>query len=768
MRRLLAVLADLVARRPRLVLALGIILPLFLAAPAVSVPVNFGFSSFMNESLPLVARYAKMNKRLGFSSHLLLLLEGPDDELEPAARAIAAALAERPDLVSRVQFEAPEQWFEDNAPWLVSDEVFDDWLALATRAGDAGAAQRLEAHFERLEGEASTIARPGARLVRVVLAKDPMDEDLTAVAGGTSSYSQVEGIARSALADLSVQVSFGGVPAVAVQDQLATFQAITRLTPVSLLVVLALLLLVEPRPLRLILVAVPMVLSVAAALGSVALVFGAITFGEAFFGMFIFGLGVDYALHLVVRMREERARGLPVAEAVRETVVGAGRGIVAGAITTVGAFLVIALAPDPVARHLGISSAVGLLSCMLLMITVLPAAWLLLDRGRPEREVRPLQVPGLARLCTFSVQRPRAVLGFAFVLVALSLAGTPRFHTESDLSKIFNRDVPGIAVGERIQDLFDANISPWIVASPTIEEARSVHRAFEADPTFVRVEGIGSLFPGDLAARAARMSEAAPRIGATRRELGVMRMMMPAAAPPRVMKSLTVLESAAESGPPSLDELPEDIASMVRLEDGDFLTFAYSRFTGLDAYTFREHRLRAEAVDPGATGFGNFVEAAVHAPWGLEILLGVLALVLLVLAIDQRSLRWMLLALLPVSFGSAVTFGLMCWLDVGFTVMLILVVPLLIGLGVDDGIHVVHRIREDEALPADVATCSVGRAIVMTTLTTCASFSVMLFANHPGMESMALCLVMGLPLCLLASVTLIPAGAVLLGLRKAG
>jgi predicted RND superfamily exporter protein len=204
----------------------------------------------------------------------------------------------------------------------------------------------------------------------------------------------------------------------------------------------------------------------------------------------------------------------------------------------------------------------------------------------------------------------------------------------------------------------------------------------------------------------------------------------------------------------------------VRTPDGEFLTFAYTYFTGLNADTFREHRLRAERVDPGATGFANFVEAAVYAPWTKEVLVGVLALVLLVLAIDQRNWRWMLLALLPVTFGSAVTFGVMCWLDVGFSVMLVLVVPLLIGLGVDDGIHVVHRMREDEELPPDVATCSVGRAIVMTTLTTCASFSVMMFSNHPGMESMALCLICGLPLCLLASVTLIPAGSVLLGLRR--
>jgi predicted RND superfamily exporter protein len=739
---------------------------MLLAAPAASVPVNFGFSSFINESLPLVGRYMSMNRRLGFSNRVLLLLEGPDSDLEPVARAIASALEKRPDLVRRVQFEAPKDWLEANAPWLVSNEIFEDWLLVATRAGDPQAAQRLEGHFERLDGETSRLVRPGFRLMTVELDKDPLDEDLTAVSRGASSYSQVQDIAESAVVDRPVKVSFGGVPAVSVQDQETTFNAITRLTPLSLLFVLALLLFVERRLVRLLLVALPMLLSMAAALGAVALLLGEITFGEAFFGMFIFGLGVDYALHLLVRLREERARGLSLEEAVHDTVVGAGRGVVAGAITTVGAFLVIAMFPDPTARHLGISSGVGLLSCMLLMLTVLPAAWLLLGRGKSEREASVLKVPGLARLCLFSVQHPRAVVVGALLLAALSLSGSYRFHAETDLSKIFNRDVPAMAVGERIQELFDVNISPWIVASPTIEEAREVHRAFEADPVFMRAEGIASLFPADLEERALRLRAAVSQLTSTRRQLEVMRIMMPAVAPPRVMKSLAVLERAAESGPPSLDDLPEGIASMVRLPDGEFLTFAYGRFTGLDADTFREQRIRAEAIHPGATGWGAFVEVAIHPPWTWELLAAVLALVMLVLAVDQRSPRWMLLALLPVTFGAAVTFGLLCWLNVGFTVMLTLVVPLLVGLGVDDGIHVVHRMREDESLPADVATCSVGRAIVMTTLTTCASFAVMLFSNHPGMESMALVLIFGLPLCLLASVTLIPAAAVLLGLRS--
>ena len=88
-------------------------------------------------------------------------------------------------------------------------------------------------------------------------------------------------------------------------------------------------------------------------------------------------------------------------------------------------------------------------------------------------------------------------------------------------------------------------------------------------------------------------------------------------------------------------------------------------------------------------------------------------------------------------------------------------------MGVDDGLHVVHRMIEEPNLSAHEATLSVSRAITMTTLTTCSSFCVLLASNHPGMESMAWTLLIGLPICFVASATLIPALAVLLKIRSA-
>ena len=138
-----------------------------------------------------------------------------------------------------------------------------------------------------------------------------------------------------------------------------------------------------------------------------------------------------------------------------------------------------------------------------------------------------------------------------------------------------------------------------------------------------------------------------------------------------------------------------------------------------------------------------------------SIFLGILAFVLLLLAVDLRSVRWVCIAATPVVFGTAMCFGVLCWMGVSFNVLTTVVVPLLIGLGVDDGIHVVHRMRE--SVSPEIAAVSVGRAITMTTATTSTSTLAFLISDHPGMESLALVLIIGLPLCLVASVMLVPA-----------
>jgi len=196
------------------------------------------------------------------------------------------------------------------------------------------------------------------------------------------------------------------------------------------------------------------------------------------------------------------------------------------------------------------------------------------------------------------------------------------------------------------------------------------------------------------------------------------------------------------------------------------LVFAYPQKAHLDGILFMEERLALEEIHGDISGMGNAIEGVMNAerPWLFPLSGAIVIFVGVLLFIDSRNVKWMLVSLVPVSFGCIISLGTFLWLDKAFNAMMLLSGPLIVGLGVDDGIHVVHRMREDVTVPAYKSTDSVGQAIVMTTLTTCTSFAALLYADHPGMESLSLVLLVGLPMCLLASITMVPALAVLFGL----
>jgi uncharacterized protein len=761
--RLLSWLAGQIARRPGRIVLFTTLPCLALGAVIAVVEVDMAFMSIMDPEAPLVARFNQGNTDVGLSRKLLLLLEGPDEALQPAVDALVPALDAIPE-VEQVMAEPPTEWLRQQAPYLVERDLFDAWVRAVTHPQDEENARRLKEGMEAATAQIDPATTPGARLVFVLMALDPVSAPM-----GDNGFPEIDEATQAALADTGVTGEYAGLAAMAQQDQASVLNKISTLTPLSLALVLALLLFVERRPLRLAAVATPMVLAMCGTLGLVGLIAGKLTAIEAFFGLMVFGLGVDFGLHLIVRQREERAAGHGFDAALRRTLEGAGRGIVAGALTSTGAFVIVAAAPDPIAWHLGLSGAIGLLLCLVLMLSLLPSLWTLLDRRRPARAPRALVLPLLAPLAGHAIRHPWLHLGAGALLIAGAVAGFGRFAYEVDLEQVFTRDVPAVITADRIQELYDVNTGPWTSLADDLEEARALTAAYEAEATFERVESAAKLFPADMAERHQVLQHVGDDIAGQRNLLAALRAMpvvLDAEALRAGVELLDVLAAAAAAGPPTTDDLPEIVRAQLMAPDGRFLVQAYSATPTLHAEEARAQRLVAESIDPDASSFVLAVEGMLLAerPWAIWVLVGILAFVAVVLTVDLRDPRRVVMALAPVVFGTSVTFGALCWLGVEFNVMGVLMVPLIIGLGVDDGIHVVHRIREHDG-PPDEAAVSVGRAIVMTTLTTCFSVSVFILADHPGLELMALVMMLGLPLCLLASITLVPALAVVMRVR---
>jgi len=789
MHRLLSSLVDHLLRHPKRVLWLSVGAAMLLAAAAPFFPFDLSFTGIMDRTHPQVDQYFKTQKEGHLGGLLPLLLEGDDDaELEQAAQALKA-LPQHPS-VRDVMVEAPTAWLEDNAPYLVDADLFDAWLRLGTHPEDTSAADKLKSALDDKRSEVTRLSAPGVRIVQVTMERDPFDIDLAGL-----DFFEVEAETQRLLAPFKgVTFAYAGLPAIAAQDQKNTIGAVQKLTPLTLLLVLLLFRVVERRVSRLLAVAAPMIFAMGATLGVVGMLLGKITIMETFFGIMVFGLGIDFALHLMVRLREELSlaaddgheggeeggdgRESRFRKALFTTLTGTGRGVVAGALTTTGAFCIVGLAPDPGARHMGVSGGVGLFFCLALMLTLLPAVWVLFHRrgmsftddnadswsAKFHASFAPVEVPA-----HWAASNPKLVLVLTFLVFVATASGISRFHFETDLTKVFNRDVPAVAAMDRAQDVFGINSGPWFAIFKDLDELREVHAKFEkADDVFGRVESAAEILRVDRAERHALLKKHKAEIVAQKTTMEALIPLMSdeeKAGLEGGVKALDVLLRAEQHGPPSAASLPKQIRNQLFAPDGRPLIFAYTKVAGFDAYVSRNQRLAAQAIHPDMTSLGamNEVMMGLDRPWLLPIFLGIVFFVLVVLAFDLRNLKLMLLAATPVLWATSVTFGILCWAGIPFNVLMTLVVPLIVGLGVDDGIHVVHRMKEDFTVPANEAAASVGRAIFMTTMTTMVSFSTLMFTNHAGMESMAEILLIGLPLCLLSSVTTLPALAVLLG-----
>jgi predicted RND superfamily exporter protein len=129
--------------------------------------------------------------------------------------------------------------------------------------------------------------------------------------------------------------------------------------------------------------------------------------------------------------------------------------------------------------------------------------------------------------------------------------------------------------------------------------------------------------------------------------------------------------------------------------------------------------------------------------------------VAIVLMLDFRSVRVSLLAMMPMACGVVQMFGLLGWLEIPLNPANLIVLPLILGIGIDDGVHVMHDyLRTTGRYRVGNSTAT---AIVLTTATTMVGFGSMMIAHHQGLRSLGQVLTLGMGCCLLTSLLSLPA-----------
>jgi hypothetical protein len=133
-----------------------------------------------------------------------------------------------------------------------------------------------------------------------------------------------------------------------------------------------------------------------------------------------------------------------------------------------------------------------------------------------------------------------------------------------------------------------------------------------------------------------------------------------------------------------------------------------------------------------------------------------LAAVMIVTFVTLRRVGDTLLAVVPLGLGVIWTIGAMWLCKLQFNLANLITVPLIIGIGLENGIHMVHRFREEGEGGAKLAASGTGQSVTLFSLTTMVGFGSLMVAKHYGIFSIGLLLTVSVGSVLVASLTILP------------
>lgn len=611
-----------------------------------------------------------------------------------------------------------------------------------------------------------------------------------------------------------VEVGLTGKPVLEV-DEMATYEADSiRASIVALVGVTVLLILAFRRLSAPLLLGGSLALSVAATLGLATLWPGHLNLMAVVFVMVVIGLGVDFAIHLVGRYDEARGRGVEPGAALEEALGATGPAIAAGALTTAGAFFGAACTDFKGLREFGVVAGFGVLASLLVSVTIVPGLILLMDRGSAHRSPRPQ--PWLRGLERWTQSRPGWVLVGCLLVSVLAGIGASRLHYEGNLLLLQDPALPSVQLEHEL--LADPETRSWFLAYPaaSLGELAEVTSRVALLPSVDRVESVLDLCPEDAPRRivAARRFQTALRkwlvaehapsrrdslkaanqslirvleraldealAGGVKEALPVLERLLsgarglraaipPGELPPALARYEERLRVALQTRArplslgvlkiPTPDSLPPQLRERFVGARGSYLLRIYPKGNLWDPAQLTGFMGEVEETLPEVTGVPAMLHGASsvmvdsyrEAGW---IALGVVSLSLLVLF---RRLRPTLIALSALGVGVLWTAGLMGWLGFDLNPANLIALPLMLGIGIDSAVHVVHRASKPRAPGRALIATSLGRALIYSGLTSVASFGTLALARHPGTASMGVAISLSIAACLAAGLVVTPA-----------
>ena len=547
------------------------------------------------------------------------------------------------------------------------------------------------------------------------------------------------------------------------------------------------------------------------------------------FAILFIGLGVDFAIHFGMAFAaERRAHEVPTEAALHKAVDGIGASLVLCGFTTAIGFLVFLPTEYRGIAELGAIAGAGMFIILFLTLTLFPA--LLTDWLRPPDDIlieAPVRVD--QALALRLGRMPRLVCGLALGAALLAVPVLVNLRFDAHVIKLRDPDTQSV---QAFRDLLsDQDTSPWFVnvLARNLDDVDAIVDQLEALPEVGRTVSLRSYVPEeqeeklDILEDLSFLLEAAPRNrggvpeydlqaqtealrelletlhGAERpsdnpaaaasfdaleeklsaflhridgdedpsKALGEFRDVLLARLPDAIER----FRNSLSVSPIELSNLPPTLVRRLLAPDGTARIQAFPAEELQDFETLKRFSKSVLRVAPKAAGMAphlvDFGEATARS--FRQALLSAAVAVSALLFLLWRRPADVALVLAPLALGSILTCASMVLLGLNLNFVNILVLPLLFGIGVDSGIHLVHRARHDaqsthEGTTESLVETATAGAVFYSAMTTTLSFGTLALSSHQGMHSLGIMLTIGMFWNVVANLVVLPALLVVSGI----
>ncbi|MCC7087391.1 MAG: MMPL family transporter [Pirellulales bacterium] len=538
--------------------------------------------------------------------------------------------------------------------------------------------------------------------------------------------------------------------------------------------------------------------------GYVTLAVGHLNILSVTFTVTLIGIGIDYGTYYISRYMQYRRAGMACEPSLLETTRTVGASIATGAITTAIAFFAAGFTRFVGVAELGIVAGGGILLCAVAQLFVLPALIHLVDHTRwGKASPAPLPIHSWVNPL---LKLPKLMMIGGVAATVIAAIGMKDLWYDHNL---LHMQPQGLESVELERQLLAEDQSMWYALSICDSQQELLERKekFLKLASVDRVKEIASLFPTNIDVkqpiiqringRLANLAERPPAVaidpidelgaalakaqqlaelqrdGATcARSLELLRdalRRLPASVcyerisqfqqqtAGELLSRLHVVRMVSNPQPPQLTDLPESLVDRFVGHNGKFLLQIYGRGNIWDMQALKKFVYDVRSIDPRATG------NPLQAYWAsLEMkesfeyaALYALLVIVAVLYLDFRNLAQCAMASLPLAMGLAATFGLLGYLDQPLNPANLIALPLLLGIGIDYGVHIVHEYLEQSGRYRMSQATAV--AVMVDALTTIIGFGSLMIASHRGLQSLGRVLTLGVAACTVASMWVLPA-----------